>query len=65
MPGASDVYAQLKNVVDSVEALERTVNRIVAAVATLSNAADSNLLTAQLRERLAPLPTLAAAGANL
>jgi hypothetical protein len=65
MPGASDVYAQLKNVVDTVEALERTVNRIVAAVATLSNAADSNLLTAQLRTNLAPLPSLAAAANNL
>jgi hypothetical protein len=65
MPGASDVYAQLKNVIDSVEALERTVNRIVTAVVTLSNAADSNLLCAQLRTQLAPLPTLAVAGSNL
>jgi hypothetical protein len=62
MPGASDVYAQLKNVIDSVEALERSVNRIVAAVAASS---DAPTFYTQLRSNVSPLPSTQVLNSNL
>ena len=62
MPGASDVYAQLKNVVDTVEALERSVNRIVAAVVAST---DAPTFYTQLRSNVSPLPSTMAVNSNL